>query len=111
MTGSWLSGPSAVGPEDSRSDGYRGKLLGLPETGLGSLAPTGIRVAAVFVDWMIAAGIAGLIVRSAGMHGMWQTMTMLVWFVIGVVAVSLFDYTPGQFFLRIRVARIDTPVR
>jgi len=64
------------------------------------------RIAALFVDWMIALGIATLIARSASA----SSLTLLVWFVIGVAAVSLFGYTPGQYFLRLRVIRIDEPV-
>jgi hypothetical protein len=111
MTGSWLSGPSAVAPGNDVPERYRGEQLGLPEHGVGSLAPARTRLAAIFVDWLIAVGIARLVVSGAGMHQMWQTMTLIVWFVIGVVAVWSFDYTPGQFFLRVRVARIDGPTR
>lgn len=34
--------------------GYRGAALGLPASGPGSLASTGRRVAALFIDWMAA---------------------------------------------------------
>jgi uncharacterized RDD family membrane protein YckC len=37
-------------------------------------------------------------------------VTLGVWLVIGVGAVTLFGFTPGQFFLGLRVARIDGPV-
>lgn len=109
MTGSWLSGPSAAQPDGERVGTYRGELLGLPQHGLGSLAGTGRRVGALAVDWFIALGISSLVVRAGGLGGSIQTWTLLVWFLIGVVAVSLFGYTPGQFFLRIRVIRIDAP--
>lgn len=106
-----------MGPDNPSVGSYRGELLGLPENGLGSLAATGRRVAAIFVDWAIAVGISALIVKTTQPHaallsgGAVNTWALLVWFVMGMAAVTLFDYTPGQFFLGIRVARIDTPVR
>ncbi|WP_028477395.1 RDD family protein [Nocardia sp. CNY236] len=104
ITGSWLSGPTAD-PGDSASQRFRGELLGLPESGAGSVTGMGRRIAALFVDWMIALGIAALIARSAAV----SNLTLLVWFVIGIGAVSLFGFTPGQYFLRLRTVRIDAP--
>jgi uncharacterized RDD family membrane protein YckC len=78
----------------------------LPQSGAGSLPGLGRRIAALFVDWMIAVGISLLIVRG----GSASTLTLMIWFVIGVGAVTLFGYTPGQYFLRLRVIRIDAPV-
>lgn len=37
---------------------YPGKTLGLPDTGPGSLAPMGRRLAALLIDWLIAYGLA-----------------------------------------------------
>ncbi|MCM6773427.1 RDD family protein [Nocardia sp. CDC159] len=104
ITGSWLSGPNAADPGEPAPDEYPGKLLGLPESGVGSLAPMGRRILALFVDWFIAMGIAALIARGSGTI---NTVTLLTWFVIGLVTVTLFGFTPGQFFLRMRVIRID----
>lgn len=108
-TGSWLSGPSAD-PGDPASPGqnqeYSGELLGLPRSGAGSLSGMARRIAALFVDWLIALGISAMIVRG----GSTSSLTLLVWFVIGVVTVTLFSFTPGQFFLRLRTIRIDAPV-
>ncbi len=106
ITGSWLSGPPADSGGPATSE-FPGEHLGLPKTGAGSLAGMGRRIAALFVDWMIALGIAALIVRS----GSASSLTLLVWFVIGVGAVTLFGFTPGQYFLRLRTVRIDAPVR
>ena len=111
MTGSWLFGPSAAQPQADRADTYRGELLGLPQHGLGALASTGRRVGALMVDWLIALSISSLVVRASGLGGAIQSWTLLVWFLMGVVAVTLFGYTPGQFFLRIRVMRVDAPTR
>ena len=55
--GSWLQGPRARTSADAE---YRGRDLGLPPSGPGSLAGFGIRVVGVLIDW----GIASLIARG-----------------------------------------------
>jgi uncharacterized RDD family membrane protein YckC len=114
--GSWLSGPPpyepgtpAKGPGD-----YPGQRLGLPQTGPGSLAGTGRRVGALFVDWFIAAGLARLLVvigfiGEAEFLYSWRGSTagVLVWLLLGIVAVRLFTFTPGQYAFGLRVASID----
>ncbi|WP_026255947.1 RDD family protein [Mycobacterium sp. 155] len=112
--GSWLSGP---GPFDSRdgSDGkddgstkYPGERLGLPESGSGSLARTGRRVGALFVDWLVAYGLAGLALASGLISlASLSTAVMVVWIVLGTVAVRLFSFTPGQLALGLVVAGTD----
>jgi uncharacterized RDD family membrane protein YckC len=111
-TGSWLSGPASEQPADKNTSHYRGELLGLPESGVGSLASMFPRVCAMFLDWILAAGVAGLILAFSGHRisttsSAWQLWQLLVWFVIGVLAVAAFGYTPGQYFLGLRVARVD----
>ncbi|MFD3745956.1 RDD family protein [Nocardia sp. NPDC058633] len=105
ITGTWLSG-SPGEPGDSDISGYPGELYELPREGAGSLAPTWRRVVALFVDWFIAVGIAAVITRSF----VSSSVPLLVWFVVGVAAVTLFGFTPGQYFLRLRVLRIDAAV-
>lgn len=102
ITGSWLSGPPADSGGPATTE-FPGAQLGLPKAGAGSLAGMGRRIAALFVDWLIALGIAALITRS----GSASSLTLLIWFVIGVGAVTLFGFTPGQYFLRLRTVRID----
>ncbi|WP_040834387.1 RDD family protein [Nocardia brevicatena] len=102
ITGSWLSGPSAD-PGDSANDTYPGELLGLPRKGVGSLPGMARRIGALFVDWMIALGISALIVQGAAV----SQLTLLVWALIGIGTVTLFGFTPGQYFLRLRVIRVD----
>ncbi|MFC8530663.1 RDD family protein [Nocardia sp. NPDC057227] len=104
ITGSWLSGPAAE-PGGPAAAGYRGEQFGLPEQGAGSVAGMGRRVVAVFLDWMIAVGISALIVRGVNAN-----LPLLIWFVIGIAAVTLFGFTPGQYFARLRVGRIEGPV-
>ena len=66
------------------------------------------RIGALLVDWLISYGLAGL-----GLAGGWYgtsflgTAVLLIWFVLGVVSVRLFGFTPGQYVLGLRVASID----
>jgi uncharacterized RDD family membrane protein YckC len=102
--GSWLSGPQSLGS----SDGYPGQRLGLPPQGPGSLARAGRRLAALMVDWLISYGLAGIGV-AVGLYGSASlaTAVLIVWFILGVVSVRLFGFTPGQYLLGLRVASVD----
>ena len=102
--GSWLSGPESLG----NPTGYPGQKLGLPESGPGSLARLGRRAGALAVDWLIAYGLAGLGL-SLGLISVQTiaTAVLVIWFVLGVVAVRLFGFTPGQYLLGLRVASVD----
>lgn len=102
--GSWLSGPQSLGS----GDGYPGQRLGLPAEGPGSPARMGRRAAALMVDWLISYGLAGLgpalgLFSSAFL----ATAVLLVWFVLGVVSVRLFSFTPGQYALGLQVISVD----
>jgi uncharacterized RDD family membrane protein YckC len=102
--GSWLSGPEPP-PATGR---FPGETLGLPEDGPGSLVRSGRRFAALLVDWLLAYGLAGLglslgLVTRSGL----ATAVLVIWLVIGVLAVRLFEFTPGQFALGLRVVRVD----
>ncbi|MEP9391243.1 RDD family protein [Gordonia sp. VNQ95] len=101
-TGSWLSGPQSSRPVDLE---YRGADLGLPEAGPGSLVGGWPRTLALLIDWLIGGGLALLFV-SFGSPNLGLAV-LAVWFVIGVVSVTLFGFTPGQFAVGIRVARVD----
>lgn len=61
-TGTWLSGLAAAGV-DTQPDGWRGRRLGLPSEGRGSVATTGSRVAAFVVD-ILAGGLIGGLVNA-----------------------------------------------
>ena len=102
--GSWLSGPESLG----NPSGYPGQRLGLPESGPGSMARLGRRAGALVVDWLIAYGLAGLGL-TLGMLDMRMlaTAVLVVWFLLGVVSVRLFGFTPGQYLLGLRVASVD----
>lgn len=102
--GSWLSGPESLRPEGA----YPGERLGLPAEGPGSIARLGRRAAAIAIDWLIAYGLAGLGL-TLGVLSM-RTLSaavLAIWFVLGVVAVRLYGFTPGQYALGLRVASVD----
>ncbi|MGW0036128.1 RDD family protein [Gordonia sp. NPDC003376] len=102
VTGSWLSGPQSGQSPDIE---YRGADLGLTEFGPGSLAGGWTRTLALLVDWLIGGGIAMLFVGFGSPN--LGLAVLAVWFVIGVFTVSLFGFTPGQFAVGLRVARVD----
>jgi uncharacterized RDD family membrane protein YckC len=92
---------------ESRS-AYPGEKLGLPQNGPGSLAPMGRRLGALMIDWLISSGLAALAMR----FGLYpqpaiSTAVLVIWFVLGVVSVRLFGFTPGQLALRLQVVTVD----
>ena len=100
--------------DSEQSQGYPGRLLGLPESGSGSLAGLGRRLLALLVDWFIAYGLAGLAVTFGVMTSrqfldgqVGAAVVLATWLVLGVLAVRLFQFTPGQFALGLRVASVD----
>ena len=107
--GSWLSGPpSESGSQGQAPNDYPGQRLGLPQTGPRSLARMGRRFAALFVDWLIAYGLAAL-AMTFGLVSMatLSTAVLVVWFVLGAVSLRLFGFTPGQFALGLMVVPVD----
>lgn len=113
LAGSWLNGPTSPpgGPEQK----FKGELLGLPEHGRGSLAPLGVRIGALVVDWFIAYGVVGLltVITGTGALGSVEFASIaswgvpMLWGVAGVVCVWLFAQTPGQAAFGIGTARLD----
>ncbi len=101
--------PSDPGPTESEQpQGYPGETLGLPGHGSGSLAGMGRRLAALLVDWLLAYGIAALAITLGLLSARALSSAVLViWLVLGVVAVRLFEFTPGQFALGLRVTSVD----
>jgi RDD family len=125
---SWLSGPARrrcgpdwpeeepgnqTGPAESdRPSGYPGQTLGLPEHGSRSLVRTGRRLAALLVDWLLAYGLAALAMTLGLVSlGLLSTAVLVIWLILGAVAVRLFEFTPGQFVLGLRVVSIDGRMR
>jgi uncharacterized RDD family membrane protein YckC len=104
-----LSGPRAAQEPGEGSGGgtqqqrYRGERLGLPESGVGSIPSTARRAVAMLIDCLVAALITGLFT----MPDLPRNWSLLTWYLIGVIAVSFFGFTPGMFAMGVRVARID----
>ncbi|WP_090603444.1 RDD family protein [Mycobacterium lentiflavum] len=87
---------------------YSGETLGLPKAGPGSLASMGRRLAALMVDWLIAYGLAALAMAfGVFSERMLSTAVLVIWFLLGVVAVRLYGFTPGQLALGLRVTALD----
>ncbi len=109
--GSWLSGPESNrgpgGPGQPPNE-YPGERLGAPDSGPGSMARFGRRVAAMLVDWFVAYGLAALAMALGLVSvGAMSTVILVIWFLIGVASVRLFSFTPGQFVLGLMVVSMD----
>ncbi|MGV0791082.1 RDD family protein [Mycolicibacterium sp. XJ1819] len=110
--GSWM--PGFGSGSDTGSNDYPGQRLGLPESGPGSIARFGRRIAALLIDWFIAVGLTGFAV-PLGLMAPEQLqyslnarlVTLAIWVVVGTVSVRLFGFTPGQLALGLRVASVD----
>jgi uncharacterized RDD family membrane protein YckC len=104
-----LSGPRAALESGGGSAGsgtqqrWRGERLGLPESGVGSIPSTARRAVAMLIDCVLAGLITGLFT----MPDLPRNWSILTWFLIGVIAVSFFGFTPGMFAMGVRVARLD----
>jgi uncharacterized RDD family membrane protein YckC len=104
-----LSGPRAAqesgeGTADGRTQQrWRGERLGLPESGVGSIPSTARRAVAMLVDCVLAGLITGLFT----MPDLPRNWSLLTWFLIGVIAVGFFGFTPGMYVMGVRVARLD----
>jgi uncharacterized RDD family membrane protein YckC len=87
---------------------YPGETLGVPKSGPGSLASMGRRLAALMVDWLIAYGLAAL-AMAFGLFSerVLSTAVLVIWLLLGVVALRLFGFTPGQLALGLRVVALD----
>ena len=80
----------------------------MPETGPGSLASMGRRLAALMIDWLISYGLAALAMAfGVFSERMLATAVLVIWFLLGLVAVRLFTFTPGQLALGLQVAAVD----
>jgi uncharacterized RDD family membrane protein YckC len=87
--------------------GYPGERFGVPETGPGSAAGFGRRLAALTVDWLLGYLIAGIFAGPDALASRGFSWTVLgVWFVLTAVAVAAFGITPGMAVLGIRVASL-----
>jgi uncharacterized RDD family membrane protein YckC len=68
----------------------------------------GRRLAALLVDWLLAYGLAALGMTFGLISPrLLSSAILVIWLVLGVLAVRLFGFTPGQFALGLRVASVD----
>lgn len=88
---------------------FPGQRFNLPESGPRSLARTGRRIAALVVDWLVAYGLAALAMTvGVGTLATLSTAVPIIWLVLGVIAVRLFGFTPGQYALGLVVVPVDS---
>lgn len=85
--------------DDSTEQSFPGKDLGLPSSGVGSVAGMGRRIGAFVIDIVLSALVAWIFTAPAPP----QNWSLLVWSVLTVVTVGLFGFSPGQAALGIRV--------
>jgi uncharacterized RDD family membrane protein YckC len=68
----------------------------------------GRRVAALLIDWLISYGLAALGLEFGVISkAVLSTAVLVIWFLLGVVAVRLFGFTPGQLALNLGVVALD----
>lgn len=104
--GSWLSGPRSAAEDMGVEFGHRGKRLGLPAEGPGSLARPGRRFGAIALDWALCMLIAyGLFAHGDPRAlGNWA---LAVFFVLSLLTVGTLGSTPGKRLFRLRVVAED----
>lgn len=102
-----MSSTPPAGPSAGTS--YPGHRLGLPAQGRGAVASWGIRILALFVDWiasmLVAAGFTGG--ASMSSHGSEAWLPMLVFLVEGSLLTPLLGGSFGQVATRIAVVHLD----
>ncbi|MDO4909765.1 MAG: RDD family protein [Corynebacterium sp.] len=110
---SWLEGPQIPAEFDGSDAQSRwpGEKIGLPQSGPGALASVMRRVGGVAIDWFMSLFIAGIITAFTHQLGGLSTVTLIVFFILGILSVWLFARTPGQLILSMGVARIDAEAR
>ncbi|MFD0631503.1 RDD family protein [Catenulispora yoronensis] len=86
----------------SSSPDYYGRRLGLPQSGPGSMATVGRRLAAVLVDWALAYGMAYLLVGDRLLRtGQFAALSLLA--VMYLVGLGISGSTLGMAALGLRV--------
>jgi uncharacterized RDD family membrane protein YckC len=71
----------------------------------------GRRLAALLIDWLLSYGLAALAMTLGLVSlNLLSTAVLVIWLVLGAVAVRLFEFTPGQFVLGLRVVSVDRRV-
>jgi uncharacterized RDD family membrane protein YckC len=106
MIGSWLGGPRSLAQAAGIELGYPGERLGLPADGVNSVAGTGRRLAATFIDWIIGSMIVRLFVpHPSWVEKLWQAPVAFA--LINLALVTTVGAGMGGMLLRTRVSRLD----
>jgi uncharacterized RDD family membrane protein YckC len=106
MIGSWLGGPRSLAQAAGIELGYPGERLGLPAAGVNSVAGSGRRLAATFIDWIIGSMIVRLFVpHPSWVEKLWQAPAAFA--IINLALVTTVGAGMGGMLLRTRVARLD----
>jgi uncharacterized RDD family membrane protein YckC len=93
--GSWLSGPDTSGISK-----YPGERLGLPESGPGSIARAGRRMAAIVIDWTL-----GLLISTFLFSGdSWGTLAVFA--AEQILLIGTLGYSIGHRAMGIHVVRL-----
>ena len=104
---SWIPG-TIVGPNGRTKSDYPGERLGLPASGVGSVAGFRRRLAALTIDWFIGYGIAAIFATPDPAVNPWFGWFVLgVWFVLTAAPVAVFGASAGMLALGMRVAATD----
>lgn len=104
--GSWLEGPGSARPLEP--DFYKGKRLGLPESGSGALAGTGLRIGAYLIDSVIASSIARIFngAREISSDQFVLVGGLIAFAVMTSVLLAVGGQTIGMRLLKIRVVPV-----
>lgn len=105
----WIESWLPASPVGSGSGtGHPGQKFGLPADGVNATAGFGRRLAAIFVDWMVAylLTLAYVGVDAIGAPDTSSTI-LFVWFALTVLSTALLGTTIGKVALGLRVARTD----
>jgi uncharacterized RDD family membrane protein YckC len=106
MIGSWLGGPRSLAQAAGIELGYPGQRLGLPEAGVNSVAGSGRRLLATFIDWMIASlAVRVFVPHPTWVEKLWQAP--VAFGLLNLALISTLGAGMGGLLLRTRVARLD----
>ena len=99
----------ATPAEAAEPEPYPGQRVGLPQSGPGSLATWGARIAALVVDWFVCTLVAVLLFGTRVLTGSgWTSWTTLsTFFVESTVLVAFAGGSVGQLVCRLAVVRLD----
>ena len=102
--GSWLSGPMSASSSNDKDFRYLGNRLGLPESGVGSVASVGRRLGAFFIDYFASMAIAHLVApRLEYLSNPFRALTLEIMFAEILLLTVLMGSSFGQRLFGIQV--------